>query len=42
MTLSEAEGVPDGLTVDAAGDVWVAVYGGGCVHRYARTASCAG
>ena len=22
------------MTVDAAGDLWVAVYGGGCVHRY--------
>jgi sugar lactone lactonase YvrE len=22
------------LTVDAAGDIWVAIYGGGRVHRY--------
>ena len=35
VTLSEADGAPDGLTVDAAGDLWVAVYGGGCIRRYA-------
>ncbi len=27
-------GVPDGLAVDADGFVWVASYGGGCVHRF--------
>lgn len=28
------DGNPDGLTVDAAGGVWVALYGSGVVHRY--------
>jgi gluconolactonase len=27
-------GAPDGLAVDEAGCVWVALYGGGCVARY--------
>jgi sugar lactone lactonase YvrE len=34
VTISEEMGTPDGLTVDAAGDLWVAIYGGGQVHRY--------
>jgi len=35
ITIPEEVGAPDGLTVDVAGDLWVAIYGGGCVRRYA-------
>lgn len=34
VTVTEDVGSPDGMTVDAAGDLWVAIYGGGRVHRY--------
>jgi sugar lactone lactonase YvrE len=33
--LSAADGVPDGLTVDADGCVWVAIWGGGILRRLA-------
>jgi sugar lactone lactonase YvrE len=31
----EPDGIPDGLAVDAEGHVWIALFGGGCVRRYA-------
>ena len=34
VTVPEDVGTPDGLTVDTNGDIWVAIYGGGRVHRY--------
>jgi sugar lactone lactonase YvrE len=33
-SVDEEVGAPDGLTVDTEGDLWVAIYGGGRVHRY--------
>jgi sugar lactone lactonase YvrE len=36
VTVPEEVGAPDGMTVDAGGDLWVAIYDGGCVHRYSR------
>jgi sugar lactone lactonase YvrE len=32
--LSRSEGVPDGLTVDLDGCVWVAMWGGGALRRF--------
>jgi len=34
ITVAEELGAPDGMTVDATGDLWVAIYGGGRIHRY--------
>ena len=34
ITIGEEVGTPDGLTVDADGDIWVAIYGGARVRRY--------
>ena len=34
VAVAEQVGSPDGLTVDADGDIWVAIYGGGRVQRY--------
>jgi sugar lactone lactonase YvrE len=34
VAVAEQVGAPDGLTVDADGDIWVAIYSAGRVHRY--------
>jgi sugar lactone lactonase YvrE len=34
VTVAEEVGAPDGMTVDADGDLWVAIFGGGRVHCY--------
>lgn len=37
--IPRGEGVPDGMTLDADGFAWVALWGGGAVHRYAPDGS---
>jgi sugar lactone lactonase YvrE len=34
VSIDGSDGIPDGLTVDDEGGVWVALYGGSCVRRY--------
>lgn len=34
VTVADEVGTPDGMTIDAGGDLWVAIWGGGRVHRY--------
>jgi sugar lactone lactonase YvrE len=39
VLIEKSEGIPDGLTVDDEGGIWVALYGGGCIHRYDEAGS---
>lgn len=37
FTLSDypdIEGIPDGMTIDSQNNLWIAVYGGGCVSEF--------
>ncbi|MBU3061961.1 SMP-30/gluconolactonase/LRE family protein [Nocardia sp. NEAU-G5] len=37
VRIPEESGSPDGLTVDADGNIWVALWNGGAVHQYSPT-----
>ena len=34
VTVPREEGIPDGMTVDDDGNIWVALWGGWCVNKY--------
>jgi sugar lactone lactonase YvrE len=34
VEIPREDGMPDGMTIDAEGGLWVALWGGGAVHRY--------
>jgi xylono-1,5-lactonase len=37
FSTASVDGVPDGLALDADGNVWIAFYGGGCIACFAQT-----
>lgn len=39
-TFSDAEGTPDGMTMDAQGHVWIAFWGGACIRRFTPAGEC--
>jgi sugar lactone lactonase YvrE len=41
VTVEAGEGVADGMTVDSEGFIWIAVYGGGAIRRYAPSGELA-
>lgn len=42
IEIDPQDGAPDGMTIDAEDHLWVALFGGACVHRYAPDGSLAG
>src|SRR3546814_9372028 len=39
-SFGEGEGSPDGMTIDAAGDLWVAFWDGWCLRRFSPDGNC--